>query len=100
MLVIQEGKICVTHLGDLDKCKERYYEITVETDSDRITGCWFSDSERIVIAYEERIEIYNAMTKTKLRTVETQTYNSCPKVIANDIIVCFQAEKKINFYDV
>ena len=40
------------------------------------------------------------MTKTKLRTVETQTYNSCPKVIANDIIVCFQAEKKINFYDI
>ena len=58
--------------------------IKLDFKPDKAFGVWFSDSERIAIASPYRFDIYNVISGLRLCSVQTETVNRNPKLVAED----------------
>ena len=92
----------IVYLKNLRKLQERTY--TVSISSQNVSACWFANSEKILLAYNDKFEIINALQpETPELTVDCKLSNDKripPKVVFYDrMLILRRRSNKLVFYD-
>ena len=103
MLIFDGNKtIQILFLHDTDKLKDNAQNILLE--SAIIAICWFKDSERILVAYKKKFDIFNVLSPDRpiQKSVDCDHSNSIlspPKVFEDKIIILKNKDDQLIFFD-